>query len=269
MGKKRIAIIDDSKKKAPEKKDRKVVKTGKEHGRITDMGAEALVETEKIKAKEKELEKLAKEKIKTDKKKKPRAKKRSRHYLKTQKKVDRHKSYLLPEAVKLVKETSISKFNGSVEVHLNVNEAGLRGEVSFPHSVGKKQNIRIFDESLIKNLEKGKVDFTLLVASPAMMPKLVKFAKLLGPKGLMPNPKNGTISESPEKRVQELTGRTQFRTEPKAPLIHMTIGKVDNKEKELIENFQALIEAVRKKNIQKAVIKATMGPGIKVDLELI
>lgn len=273
MGKKRIAVIDDSKKKekkAAEK--RKVVKTGKEHGRITDMGAEALAEAERIKAKEKELEKLEatkKQKEQKRKKKTKPTKKRGQRYLEARKKVDRNKFYPLSKAIKLAKETSISQFNGSLEVHLNVQETGLKGEINFPHPTGKTQKIRVVDDQLIKELEKGKIDFTLLVASPAMMPKLVKFAKLLGPKGLMPNPKAGTVSEKPEERAKELAGKIQFRTEPKAPLIHLVIGKADSKEKELAENFQALIEAVGVKNIQKAVAKTTMGPGIKVDLESI
>ncbi len=269
MGKKRIKVIDASKEDRAKEKGRKLVKTGKEHGRLTDMGAEALAEAEKIKAKEKELEKLATAKTPKEQKRKKKAKptkKRGKRYLDARKLIDPTKFYSLSEAIKILKKTSISRFNGAVEAHLNVKEKGLKGNVSFPYPAGKAQKIKIADDKLIKQLEKGKIDFDLLLATPAIMPKLVKFAKLLGPKGLMPNPKTNTISEKPKELVKTLAGKAQFKTETKAPLIHLVIGRVESKEKELAENFKALILAVGTTNIQKAVLTSTMGPGIKVDL---
>ena len=293
MGKKRIAIFGEQPKKPktglprrppridrvetgvkaglPGETSRKLVKTGKEHGRITDMGAEALAEAERIKEKEEKLEKEDLAKVTKTAKKHglPRSagwRRRGAKYLEALTKVDRHQFYPLPEAIKLLKSASISRFNGAVDTHLVVSEVGLKGEVKFPHPTGKKQNIRIVDEKLLDELEKGKINFTTLIATPIFMPKLLKFAKILGPRGLMPNPKAGTITDKPEELVKKLLGVTQFRTETKFPLIHMTIGKVEDKESDLAENLQALIEAVGKKNIQKAVLAPTMGPGIKVDL---
>lgn len=256
MGKKRIAIVGEEPTK---EKKRATVKTGKDHGRITDMGAEALAEAEKIAAKAPE---------KAPKKAKPRVAKapRGRRYQEARKKVDPNKFYPLVEAIKLLKNTSITRFNGSIDVHLNVKEIGLKGEVQFPYPTGKKQNIRIADDQLIKELEQGKINFTTLIATPEIMSKLLKFAKLLGPKGLMPNPKAGTISDKPQELAKQLAGKVQFRTETKAPLIHMVIGKVDDKEEQLAANFQALIKAVGRNNIKKAVLTSTMGPGVKVDL---
>ncbi len=262
MGKKRIAVIGE------EKHERKIVKTGKEHGRITDVGAEALEEASIIEEKTKKIEKETLKETKKESKKtakKPK-KTRSKNYLVAREKVDTNKLYRLEEAIKLLKSISLSKFKGRVEVHLNVKEIGLKGEVQFPHETGQKQKIRIADEEVLKELEKGKIGFTLLVATSKMMPKLVKFAKLLGPKGLMPNPKNGTVTENPEEFIKNASGKTQFKTETKFPLIHLTIGQVDSPEKDLQDNFQALIKAVGKRNIQKAVLSPTMGPGIKVDL---
>lgn len=272
MGKKRIKIIgtDESSK---DKKKRKLVKTGKEHGRITDMSAEALVEAEQIKKKEKELAKLEKEaaqkeiREKTTKKKEP--KKRGKKYLKARNKINPQKTYSLGKAIKLLKEAPLSKFDGSVEVHLNLTESGLKGEASFPHSTGKSHRVKIADEKLINKLDKGKIDFDVLIAAPAMMPKLVKYAKLLGPKGLMPNPKAGTITEKPAELAKKMAGKSQFRSETKAPLLHQVIGKVTAKESHLVENFRVLVEAIGPSKIQKAVLSSTMGPGIKVDLESI
>lgn len=263
MGKKRITVIGE------EKHERKVVKTGKEHGRIADVGAEALEEAAVIEAKTKKVEKeTAKESQKEAKKTTKKTKKRSKNYLEAEKKVEVNKLYSLSEAIKLLKSISLSKFKGKIDTHLNVKEVGLKGEIQFPHPTGQKQKIRIVDEELLKELEKGKIDFTLLVTNSKMMPTLVKFAKLLGPKGLMPNPKNGTVTENPEDFIKNASGKTQFKTETKFPLIHLTIGKVDSSEKDLEDNFQALIKAVGRKNIQKAVLSPTMGPGIRVDLNL-
>lgn len=296
MGKKRIAIIDNSalakeKKKPRESRlkvedarhrvsakgrrlvktglpSRRLVKTGKEHGRITDMGAVVLEEAGEILEKEKKLEKetLAKVTKKAKKVKKKPSRKRGKRYQEARKKVDRTKFYSLSEAIKLTKTTSISRFNGAVEVHLSTHQVGLKGTVKFPYGTGKSQRIAIATDELLGKIAKGKVDFDILLATPAMMPKLAKYAKILGPRGLMPNPKAGTVTDDPEKLARQLAGKVQFRTEAKAPLIHMVIGKVDSKERDLEENLKTLIEAVGKTNIKKAVLTSTMGPGIKVDL---
>ncbi|MGB9706896.1 MAG: hypothetical protein ACPLXP_02380 [Microgenomates group bacterium] len=268
MGKKRIVKIGEEKKPVEKRKGRLVVRSGKEHGRISDLGTQALEEAAIIEEKTKKLQaeiaakakKAVKEKIITPKKQ------RGRRWQEARKKVDPKRLYPLNEAIKLLKETSISRFNGSVDAHLVVKKTGLKGEVEFPYPTGKSQKIRIADEALLKELEKGKIDFTALVATPAMMPKLAKYAKILGPRGLMPNPKAGTISDKPQDLVKKLAGKTSWKTEAKAPLIHLTVGKVDQPEKEVEENFKALVAAVGRKNIKKAVLAPTMGPGIKVDL---
>lgn len=272
MGKKRIAQVGEQKGKKGKlagEKERPVVKTGKEHGRITDVGAKALAEAALIeeKAKKLEAEVVGKTKKEEEKKKVKPAKKRGQKYQQALKKVDRKKLYPIADAVKLLKVVSISKFNGSVDIHLLTKKTDLKGEIEFPHNTGKKQNIRIADEELLKELEKGKINFTTLIASPAMMPKLAKYARVLGPRGLMPNPKAGTITDKPEEFIKKLSGKIQFKTEQKAPLIHLSIGKVDFPEKSLVENFKAIIKAIERKNILKAVISPSMGPGIKIDLK--
>jgi len=270
MGKKRIKVIDDSetKKEKPAEKGRKIVKTGKEHGRITDMGAEALAEAERLKEKKKKLAEETKAKAKKVSQKKPlaKAKVRGKKYQQVKKKVNHNQLYPLPKAIKLAQETSISKFNGSIEVHLVVKELGVKGEVLFPYSTGKMTKIAIANDALLKKIAKGKIDFDVLLATPGIMPQLSKYAKILGPKGLMPNPKAGTITEKPEELAKKITGKTQFKTEANAPLIHLVIGKVDSKAKELEKNFKALIDAVGPNKIKKAIITSTMGPGVKVDL---
>lgn len=180
--------------------------------------------------------------------------------------VDRNKTYSPADAIDLVKKTSYSKFDGTVEVHLNTTDKGLRGTVSLPHGTGREVKVRIADDKLITDLmASGKIDFDILVASPDMMPKLAKIAKILGPKGLMPNPKTNTISSEPEKLVKELSsGKIQWKTEANFPIIHSVLGKVSFEPKKLEENYQALIKSITKEKIQSVYLKATMGPTVRV-----
>lgn len=182
--------------------------------------------------------------------------------------VDKSKTYSLTEAIELVKKTSYSKFDGTVEVHLNVSDKGLRGTVSLPHGTGREVRVKIADDKLITDLTaSGKIDFDILVASPDMMPKLAKVAKILGPKGLMPNPKTNTISSEPEKLVKELSsGKIQWKTETNFPIIHSVLGKVSFDTKKLEENYLALAKSIGKDKIQSVFLKATMGPAIGLAL---
>jgi large subunit ribosomal protein L1 len=120
----------------------------------------------------------------------------------------------------------------------------------------------------LANIEKGKIDFDILVTHPSFMPKLARFAKVLGPKGLMPNPKAGTISANPEEVVKKFSkGVLRWKTEPKFPLIHQMIGKISFETKALAENAEKLINVVGKTHVKKAVIKSTMSPSIKLEVE--
>ncbi len=167
----------------------------------------------------------------------------------------------LTQAIDLVKKNSFSKFDGTVEVVLNVTDKGLRGNVTLPHGTGKTIRVRIADDDLISN---PVINFDILVAHPSMMPKLAKIAKILGPKGLMPNPKTGTIGEDPEKIAANLAKSASWRTQPDFPIVHSIIGKVSFENKKLEENFEALIKSVGKEKIKSVFLKPTMGPSIKV-----
>lgn len=181
--------------------------------------------------------------------------------------VDKNKSYSLSEALALVKKTSYSKFDGTVELHVNVTDKGLRGSVTLPHGTGKQIRVKIADDSLIADLEKsGKIDFDILVAHPSMMPKLAKIAKILGPRGLMPNPKTGTIGENPEKLVDSLAKSVNWKTQQDFPIVHTILGKVSFEDKKLQENYLSIIKSISKDKIQSVFLKATMGPAVKVSL---
>lgn len=192
---------------------------------------------------------------------------RSKKYQAVRAQLDKSKLYPVQEAVALVKKLSYSKFVGSVEAHLVVKEEGISVELALPHSTGKSVRVAVVDAALLSDIEAGKLDFDVLVAHPEFMPKLAKFAKILGPKGLMPNPKNGTLTPNPEIKKKALeAGAFNLKTEKKAPLMHLTIGKTNMSENDLIANIEALLKALQGK-VLKLSIAPSMGPGIKVLVE--
>lgn len=183
--------------------------------------------------------------------------------------VDRTKLYEISEAVKLLKKTNITKFASTVTVHINLQgkDAPSRVELTFPHMAGAAKKVAIVSDELLASIEKGVFDFDILVTHPSFMPKLAKYAKVLGPKGLMPSPKAGTVTPNPEAKAKEFAaGKTVIKAEPKFPLMHITVGKIDQKEEELVANIHALLDAVKPKFIGKAVLASTMSPGIKLQL---
>lgn len=204
-------------------------------------------------------------------KKRKRVRVRGKRYQEVALLVDKKKLYPLADAMTLVKQTSVTKFDATVELHINLNPLSLgdkkdyRGSVSLPHGTGKTVRVAIADEKILERVEAGKIEFDVLVAHPSMMPKLAKLAKILGPKGLMPNPKNGTVGEYPEKIAESLSkGKTNFKTEPDQPILHMTVGKVSFESSKLTDNVDAILDAVGRGKIAKATLSSTMGPGIKI-----
>lgn len=191
---------------------------------------------------------------------------RSKKYHSVRAQVDKTKTYDPFAAVELVKKLSYSKFEGTITADVVVKEAGQSITLTFPHSTGKTIRVEVASDAVIEQIEAGTIDFDILVTSPQFMPKLAKLARVLGPKGLMPNPKNGTISENPAAKKKELEGgQITIKTEKKAPLMHVTLGKTSMETKELVENLQALIEALNTKAL-KMSISATMSPSVKVTL---
>jgi len=238
-------------KKAEAEKVEKVRVPGLSGGqRVTAISAEPLVDATEEKAEEKAIKRGPKV--------------RGKKYREQKNKIDIAKLYPLTKAIELVKETSYSKFDGTVELHLVVKKEGSSANVTLPHSSGKKKNIEVANEKTLEKLKKGNIDFDILLSTADMMPKLVPFAKILGPKGLMPNPKNGTIIKS-AKDADKFSGNSVvIKTEKKQPVIHTTVGKVSQNTKELEENVTAVFNALDKKQILKAYIKSTMSPSIKL-----
>lgn len=208
-----------------------------------------------------QVEEHKEEKVKT-------VKVRGKKYVTARSFIDRTRQYSVDEAVALAKKTHYAKFSGSLEANLVLRGEGVDVDVTFPHATGRTVSVAIATDELLAQVEKGVITFTTLVAHPSMMPKLSKLARILGPKGLMPNPKNGTLSPDPEKRKKELeSGAVTVKAEKKAPLVHLVIGKLKQSEAELSANLKALMKAYPAGKLVKCTISATMGPGIKVRVE--
>lgn len=272
MGKTRTAFVGDTTteekpkrqgKKHSLKEEKKVRVPGLKGGeRVVAVGAEPIVEKTP----------LSTVPVADGDKKKIRVHKRGKNYLSQLSQVDPNKLYTLPEAVELAQKTAYSRFVGNVELHLNLNKKGLplgkagKFEATLPHQETLAQKrVEIASEETLQKLEQGKIDFDILLATSDFIPQLVKYAKFLGPRNLMPNPKNGTIVDDPKTALEKFSGSTQvLQTEKDFPLLHAVAGKTSEKTPNLIENIEAIFKTVGPANIQKAVVKATMGPGIKV-----
>ncbi len=225
--------------------------------------------------------------------------KHSRRYTEARKLVDRLKYHSLDEAIELVKKTATAKFDETVELHLATNidyrkpEQHIRGTISLPHGTGKKVKVLVFAkgdkakeaqeagadyvgaEDLVEKIEKeGFLDFDVAIATPDMMRTIGRLGRILGPRGLMPSPKSGTVTNEVGEAVKEFKkGRVEIRTD-KTGNLHIPVGKVSFENEKLKENIIAAVDqvmfmkpqGVKGQFLKKAVLASTMGPGIKLDL---
>lgn len=210
-------------------------------------------------------------KQKTDNRKKKakfaKKKVRSQRYQDSMISLDKDKTYSLKEALELLSKFQKTKFDETIELHINTIRSGISGNITLPHGSGKTTRVAVADDALIAEIETGKINFDILVAEPSMMPKLAKVAKVLGPRGLMPNPKNGTITAKPEEVVRKFeAGQMSYKTEAKAPIIHMVVGKFSFGGDKLSENIKTAVGAIKSENISKITLKSTMSPGIKIQI---
>ncbi|MBE6138349.1 MAG: 50S ribosomal protein L1 [Firmicutes bacterium] len=224
--------------------------------------------------------------------------KKGKKYVEAAAKLEKGRAYTKEEAVKLVKETSTTKFDASVELAIRLNldtkkaDQQLRGAIVLPNGTGKTKRVLVLakgplatsakeagadyvgDMDMIEKIEKENwFDFDVIVATPDMMPALGKIGKVLGPKGLMPNPKTGTVTMDVGKAVEDIKkGRVEYRTDTYGN-VQVIIGKVSFTEEQLLENMNAFVSLILKTKpsvvkgtyVKNIAISSTMGPGIKVD----
>ncbi|MBQ6394501.1 50S ribosomal protein L1 [Candidatus Saccharibacteria bacterium] len=222
---------------------------------------------------------------------------RGKNYRKAAEQIEKGKTYSLEDAVKLAVKTNPAKFAATVEAHVRLGvdprqaDQNIRTTLVLPHGNGKTVRVAVFapldeakkakaagadiakDEEFLKDLEKGTIDFDVLIATPQFMPKLGKYARLLGPKGLMPNPKAGTVTTDVEKAVKEAkAGKVEYRVD-KQSIVHIGLGKTNFDEKQLLENAKAFFDSLKSQKpaslkgtyVKSVYLTTTMGPSIAVE----
>ena len=292
MGKKRIPEIGEkAEKKSAEKtpiQKAQESKSEKAEEKVAEKAEKPIAEPKK-----------STEKSKKFPKKRAQKKLRSQKYQKNRELVDKDKTYALAEAIQLVKKVSYAKFGGSIEAHIRLNlnlgksEEQIRTIIKFPKLLGKKPKIlaltknkeaalkagalHVGGEELIEKISQGFRDFNLVISEPSFMPKLGKIARILGTKGMMPNPKTQTISEAIPEKIQEILQGTVEVKNDAVGIIHQVIGNLQDQDAVLIKNFQILFEGIQKAKpktgkkdfIASIYLSPTMGPSVKIDSNLI
>lgn len=291
------AVVDTAEAttdKEETKAETKVAKAGKR-------SEKALKEAEEKQAKEErkaaKADEYAETKPKTVQKIRSKLERKGKNYRKVAESVDKTKVYALGEAIDLALKTSPVKFDATVELHINLGvdprhaDQNLRDTIVLPAGTGKTVRVAVFadvddvaiakksgadiaaGDEFLQQLEKGVIDFDILIATPAMMAKLGKYARTLGPKGLMPNPKSGTVTSDVAKAVNEAkAGRLEYRVDSTG-IVHVGFGKVSFGADKLTQNARAVLASIKSNkpaSIKSAYVKAihittTMGPSIKVD----
>lgn len=256
--KRRLAKIEAAKKEGQAKK----VEKEAEETAVEEIAEETAAPQEEAQAE------TPKKKVQ----KKGKKRERSENYKKAAAFIEKGKTYSLSQALELLDKAHLAKFDETVELHINTVES-MNGSMTLPHGTGKSTRVAILAptkdakaaDELLKKIESGKIDFDVLIATPDAMPRLAKVARVLGPKGLMPNPKAGTVTPNPEAVAKQYEGgHMTFKTEPKAPVLHLAVGKLSFGKDKLTENIQTALKAVQSKNMRKVVIKSTMSPAVKL-----
>jgi large subunit ribosomal protein L1 len=264
-------------------------KPGKANAKAGKRSAKSVIESEQKQAKEIRKKTSSAEQqpnpTAATKPARSRADRAGKKYREMLKLVDKSKTYPLAEALDLAAKTSPTKFDGTIEMHINLGvdpkqaDQNVRDSLVLPAGTGKNIRVAVIDddasaENLFAKLDKENVDFDVLIATPAMMPKLGKYARLLGPRGLMPNPKSGTVTTEVKKAEAEAkAGRVEYRVD-QAGIIHLGIGKASFGGEKLLQNAEALMVSVRAARpaglkgiyIKSAYVTATMGPSVKIEI---
>lgn len=292
-----VKAVETPVEETPVETEEKFAKAGKKSKKhIEEVKAEE--ERQARKAETKKAEKEAAEKPKGEAPKvRPLIERRGKKYQEAYKKIDRTKTYSLEEALKLAVETNPAKFDATIEAHVRLGvdprqaDQNIRTTVVLPNGNGKTVKVAVFapldeakkakaagadiaeDEEFLKQLDKGEINFDVLISTPAYMPKLGKYARVLGPKGLMPNPKAGTVTADIEKAVKEAkAGKVEYRVD-KQSIVHIGLGKTNFDQKALLENATVFFESLKAQKpasikgsyVKSVFITTTMGPSIAVE----
>lgn len=290
-------VVKKATEEATETKEETFAKSGKKSKKhIEEVKAEEERQARKVEKAEKDAEAAKKPKGEAPKVR-PLIERRGKKYQAAHKEIDRTKTYSLKDAVALAIKTSPVKFDATLEAHVRLGvdprqaDQNIRTTIVLPNGNGKTVRVAVFapldeakkaksagadiaeDEEFLKQLEKGTIDFDVLISTPAYMPKLGKFARLLGPKGLMPNPKAGTVTTDVEKAVKEAkAGKVEYRVD-KQSIVHIGLGKVSFGEAKLLENAEAFFSSLKSQKpaslkgqyVKSVFLTTSMGPSVPVE----
>lgn len=291
------AAIEGADKEAPAEEKKTTAKAGKRSEKGLKEAEEKAEKVEAQKHREEEKAEEADKKPKQPQRVTSKLERRAKGYRKSAEQLDTKKVYSLKDAIELATKTSHVKFDATVELHVNLGvdprqaDQNLRDTIVLPAGTGKAVRVAVFadaddvavakkagadiagSDEFLQQLDKGKIDFDILVATPAMMAKLGKYARVLGPKGLMPNPKSGTVTTDVAKAVTEAkAGRVEYRVDSSG-IVHVGVGKVSFGADKLNSNIRAVLNSIKQNkpaSLKAAYVKSvhlatTMGPSIKVD----
>jgi large subunit ribosomal protein L1 len=195
---------------------------------------------------------------------------RGKKYQAAKQLVDLSESVPLDDALELLEKTQVTKFDPTVELHINLSVTGVRGNVVLPAGTHKTKKVLIVDDNNLetesKKIEAGKIEFDVMIVKPEMMPKVAKLAKILGPKGLMPNPKAGTVAEDPKKAAEEISGGKVEYKQDKDGIIHLAVGKLAFGKEKLEQNIKEVLRAMPANKVKSIFINLTMAPSISVSV---
>ncbi len=278
----------------PAEAEENFAKSGKRSKKAVEEAQEQADKEDRIAAEEEEAPRKVGPKPKT----RPKAERRSKKYKQAYALIDRSKAYSTQEAIDLAIKTSTTKFDGSVELHARLNvdprqaDQNVRSSLVLPAGSGKTVRVAVFvddadvadakaagadiagNEDFLASLEKGQIDFDVLVSAPNMMAKLSKYARILGPRGLMPNPKSGTVTTDFTKAIKESkAGKVEYRVDEQS-IVHLAVGKTNFSADDLLKNLEAVLadlasnkpSSIKGNLIETAYLTTTMGPSIKLSV---
>jgi large subunit ribosomal protein L1 len=293
--KKSVASKPDDLKQA-EEAEKSTAKAGKRSEKGQKEAQEKAERIEKQKSGGDDEEKTASKPKAAQKPSRPKLERRSKKYKEAAKSIDKSKQYSLKEALDLAIKTSTTKFDSTVELHIRLNvdpkqaDQNIRDNIVLPSGTGKSVRIAVYSDDqnvdkakkagadiagsddFLAGLDKEKIDFDVLIATPNVMQKLAKYARLLGPKGLMPNPKSGTVTSDIEKAIKQArAGKVEYRVDSYG-IVHTSIGKTSFGVNKLLANAQALLASVKQNKpssvksvyVSSIAVTTTMGPGVRV-----
>lgn len=258
--------------------------------KVEEMASDEIIDEKKIlkdaKKKEKEIKAELKEakaeekksvskKASLDKKveeEKRRAPKHGKKYRDALKAIDKNKAYPILDAIKIAKKSSKVKFDATVEIHVKVESKmeNIRGSINLPGGVAKQKKILKVTEKNVEQIKSdvkaGKTDFDIMIADQKIMPKLAPLAKILGPKGLMPNPKSGTVVDDVDKAEKEfMGGKVEYKAD-KGNVVHLAVGKVSYDDKKIADNIESLLNALPENKIDSIYLATSMGPSVRISI---